>query len=607
MARSFNKNVKNLPSVISVPRTDPIYNTHAYLTKIPYGAIIPFIEAFSKPGDTIADIFAGSGMTGIAAIMSGRNAVISDISVLGQHVGTGLSTVVDEEKFQKIADEVIKKAKENVGFIYKTKRASDKKELELIRTIWSFIYQCPDCERKLVYFEEVGKNGEIPKSCAYCDTPFIKRSWKRVGEKPVRVVVIGENGKQIEQEVSDIDLKRIKQASKDKRQEKIPSYIIDSYREMYTRSALKKASLLETKSFFSSRNAIALYELWSQINKVKDKRIQKKLLFSFTAILTRSSKRYQWSHKRPLNAQNQTYYISPVFYEWNIFELFERKVTASIRSAKVIYDENLISNKCKFEYKLASANQCKHLNDESIDYIFIDPPFGSNIFYADMNLFHEAWLGKKTDDKVEAVIHTFNKKKEGAEKRYFNILKDSFREAFRALKAGGYMSVVFGNSSGSTWAIVQNSLRESGFLPNPCHVAILDKGQRSVKGLSSGKEKIATVDLIITVQKPINNIDLKNTKPLIEADLKYLIRFAIKNIRSQEKINPSYLYASILIEALRNNMKVDNIHLADIIIALRNSGHKINSKTGLIDMGGKRLKSASLTHSVGETADLASI
>ena len=39
-----------------------------------------------------------------------------------------------------------------------------------------------------------------------------------------------------------------------------------------------------------------------------------------------------------------------------------------------------------------------------MDYVFTDPPFGSNIFYSDMHLFHEAWLGKRTDREREAVI-----------------------------------------------------------------------------------------------------------------------------------------------------------------------------------------------------------
>ena len=57
------------------------------------------------------------------------------------------------------------------------------------------------------------------------------------------------------------------------------------------------------------------------------------------------------------------------------------------------------------------------------------------------------------------------------------------------------MSVVFGNSNGTDWGVVQRAIREAGFSAVPAHVAILDKGQRSVKGLNSGSESVVTVDL----------------------------------------------------------------------------------------------------------------
>jgi hypothetical protein len=38
----------------------------------------------------------------------------------------------------------------------------------------------------------------------------------------------------------------------------------------------------------------------------------------------------------------------------------------------------------------------------------------------------------------------------------------------------------------------------------PVHVAILDKGQRSVKGLNSGSEGVVTGDLVVTLQEPSN-------------------------------------------------------------------------------------------------------
>ena len=89
--------LKELPETITAPRTDPIYNCHGYLTKVPVGAIEPFIKAFTQPGDTVADFFAGSGMTGLAAVRLGRKAQLSDISVLGRHISKGYSTSVSPQ------------------------------------------------------------------------------------------------------------------------------------------------------------------------------------------------------------------------------------------------------------------------------------------------------------------------------------------------------------------------------------------------------------------------------------------------------------------------------------------------------------------------------
>jgi hypothetical protein len=58
--------------------------------------------------------------------------------------------------------------------------------------------------------------------------------------------------------------------------------------------------------------------LRNSILAIDDEALRDKLLFVFTAILPRASKRYQWSRQRPLNAQNQTSYIAPIFYEWNV-------------------------------------------------------------------------------------------------------------------------------------------------------------------------------------------------------------------------------------------------------------------------------------------------
>lgn len=589
MQQDIGEQTISLSEVMTVPRTDPIYNCHAYLTKVPVAAIKPFIEAFSKPGDTVADFFAGSGMTGLAAHMTGRKARLSDISVLGQHIANGYLAEVDASSFREAAEQCIAMTREVIGDLYKTRRSTDNAETEMIRTVWSFTYICPSCCSEMVYFDHLSPSGAQPATCPSCEQPFVRRSWRRGADVPVEVVVTGEIGRQHNQGIAETDRKRIQAAQEDGRLAKVPNHSIEPDREMYSRSALAKAGLTETRKFFSPRNAIALYELWNAISKVGDPAVRQKLRFAFTAILPRASRRYQWSAQRPLNAQNQTYYISPVYYEWNIFELFGRKVEAAIRADEVIYGRNSTPLFCKLRerevvYDLASADRLGHLNDNSVDYIFTDPPFGSNIFYSDMSLFHEAWLGKTTDNTSEAVVHTTGKRKNGAEQRYHDLLLGAFREGFRVLKSGGKMSVVFGNSSGRIWGLVQRALRDAGFAAKPVHVAILDKGQRSVKGLNSGSEGVVTVDLIMTVEKPEAAQTKVDARGLSNGDTQHLIDAAIQELPKVEAKNPSHLYGRILSKAIQEHVVLDDLHLGDVLVALRRAGHVIDPKTGTLKL-----------------------
>lgn len=577
---------KTPPETITAPRTDAIYNCHGYLTKVPVGAIEPFIEAFTKSGEVVADLFAGSGMTGLAALKSGRKAALSDISVLGRHIARGYLTPVTRSTLEKAAEAAVDQARKALGDLYGARRATDSAEVEMVRTVWSFTYICPACERNLVYFENLGKAGAAPKECPSCTAAFVRRNWKRGSDVPVEVVVRNEAGRLQEQAVSDFDKRLIDKAASDARQQQIPSLSITEDREMYSRSGLGKAGLTKTAQFFSSRNAIALLELWNAIEKTEDPAARQKLRFAFTAILPRASRRYQWSAQRPLNAQNQTYYIAPVYYEWNVFELFWRKVEASLRSDELLFGSLPLfegGTKEEVTYSIASADNLHHLAPGSVDYVFTDPPFGSNIFYSDMNLFQEAWLGESTDHASEAVVHTTGKRKSGAAGRYEELLRNAFAEAFRVLKPGRHMSVVFGNSNGQIWGLVQRAIRDAGFKAAPVHVAILDKGQRSVKGLNSGSEGVVTVDLILTVQKPLEAEKADDAQELGNGDTQALIAEIVDELPEEDARNPSHIYAHLLKKAIQRHFVLDDLHLGDVLVALRNAGFTVNPKTGLLE------------------------
>ncbi|EKO3708813.1 hypothetical protein LO977_003105 [Vibrio metschnikovii] len=570
-----------MQDILKVGRSDAIYNGHSYLTKVPVMAIVPFIEEYTKAGDTVVDIFAGSGMTAVAAKMTGRNAIVSDISRLGKHIGTGYLSNMSSAEFETEAQRILSDSKAAVGHFYDTLREEDGLKIPFGKTVWSFVYECEHCQNEINYYNTLQDNNWDSKKlkCPSCGEAFVKKGAKFLRDEPVVVSLKGCTGKQIEQHLSKFDYEKIESAESSDIFDHFPSVEIPEDREMYKRSALKKWNLTSTHKFFSHRNAIVLYDLWQRFEQVENQSLRQKLKFAFTAILPRASKRYQWSKKAPLNAAIQNYYIAPVFYEWNVYELIERKINALIKADKQITDYRgsnaLETNQ---EYVTASADNLVHLRDNSVDLVFTDPPFGSNIFYADMNLFHEAWLGEYTDNASEAVMRTTGKDKSKSKEFYQKILTGAFKEARRVLKNNGHLSVVFGNSQGSIWAVVQQALRDAGFTNKPVNITILDKGQRSVKGLNSGTEKVVTLDLIVTVQKCEESsvpeeYELRN-------DGVEVIKKTIDAISFSEELTASHIYLDVLRNAMYEGVTIADIDLGDITQIIHDKGYKIDPNSG---------------------------
>lgn len=572
---------------LRVPRTDPAYNAHGYLTKVPVGAIVPFIDRFTERGELMLDPFAGSGMTGVAAYICGRRCILSDISELGRHVGTNFVNLVDPERFTRVATEVVARAAARVAKLYRTTCGSCGGPAAIAKVVWSFVYRCPSCAGEIVYYGLVAAEGAGGSTCPRCRNPFVRRTARRLEERPVAVFADCDHcGTNVERTADVSDRRAAAAAAQIDVAASWPDVPIPDDREMYRRSALGKSGLVSTGSFFSPRNLRALAVLRQEIDRVSDERLRSKLLFAFTAILPRASKRYQWGPKRPLNAQNQTYYVAPVFYEWNVLDLFQRKVGAAIRADEFIRSTAggplFADEGPRVEYRVGSAADLSWIEDSSVDYVFTDPPFGSNIFYSDMSLFQEAWLGRFTDPAAEAVIHTDSKRKATAARAYEDILTRALSECYRVLRPGRWATVVFSNSRGDVWAMLQRAVKRTGFDLAPAEVRILDKGQRSVKGLNSGREDVVTVDLILSLQKPPEPAVAKHGSRPTPPDPVETVQYVLASVAGQSPITPSHVYLAAIRHYLRTGFDLEQLHFADVLAALRSLGYQVDAEKGVL-------------------------
>ncbi|MEZ4614376.1 MAG: hypothetical protein R2867_02525 [Caldilineaceae bacterium] len=185
---------------------------------------------------------------------------------------------------------------------------------------------------------------------------------------------------------------------------------------------------------------------------------------------------------------NGTLYVPSLLKEIPVTKVVGQHIE---RMVKVLHS----LNKGASVLQTGSLSSLSGLPDDSVDYMFIDPPFGSNIMYSELNFLWEAWLKVKTNAKEEA-IENRNQKKGSTE--YRQLMADCFSETYRALKPGRWITVEFSNTKAAVWNNIQTALTEAGFIV--ANVSSLDKKQGSFNAVTNTTS--VKQDLIISAYKP---------------------------------------------------------------------------------------------------------
>src|SRR5262249_45929367 len=133
----------------------------------------------------------------------------------------------------------------------------------------------------------------------------------------------------------------------------------------------------------------------------------------------------------------------------------------------------------KIEVRQGSSTRT-NLADKSVDYVFTDPPFGGNIPYSEVNFISEAWLGRSTRTRDEAIVSSTQTK--GLE-AYESLLTKAFQEMRRILKPAGKATVVFHSTQADVWQALTSAYSAAGFSVELSN--ILDKKQGSFKQVTT--------------------------------------------------------------------------------------------------------------------------
>lgn len=513
---------------VSEGKSDPIYMAHAYHTKVPHKAIMKYILHYTEPGDVVFDGFSGTGMTGVAAALCNnrqvinelgmqvdnynnifdeegnivtkvgkRRAILNDLSPVATHISYNYNANKEFEKFEKNFLQMLNKIEEKHKWMLTTSH-SNGEEGKINFVAWSEVFACPNCGDEFNYWDAAVdlKESKVREEfkCSSCSILLKKKDIQKVTETQFNNEINGiySQGK--------FDPVLINYSVGNKRYEKVPdeedllvlkkmlTYQEKAYyptNPVIAGDEIGRLKILQFKYVFqlmSIRNNIILGDIYKEIMSSSYKNLG---LFILSASIPNLTWMYRWRINKKGGSTSGTYYICSTPQENNPFNQIKRKLQ-DIKKVSNISNPSVISTQSSLKMSI---------NDNSVDYIFTDPPFGANLMYSELNFIWESWLRLFSNQKTEAIVNNTQGKDENHYKR---LMYSCFKENYRILKPGRWMTVEFSNSKAAIWNAIQEAIQKAGFII--ANVSALDKKQGSFKAVTTATA--VKQDLVISAYKP---------------------------------------------------------------------------------------------------------
>lgn len=221
---------------------------------------------------------------------------------------------------------------------------------------------------------------------------------------------------------------------------------------------------------FSNKQKAQLSYLKHLILKQKNKSVRKSLLLMFSGLVTKANLTYHTSKIATKDGQGDAsafryyrYRLAPNPKDIDLMTYFElrfKKIMEAKREMGYWINERTINN---MQIVRGSATNLDFISDESVDYIYTDPPYGAKIPYLDLSAMWNAWLDldvTEDDYKNEAIEGGEHSK---TKDEYNSLIAKSIQEMYRVLKFDRWMSFVFAHKDPEFWHLIIDTAERCGF------------------------------------------------------------------------------------------------------------------------------------------------
>ena len=462
-----------------------------------------------------------------------RTAILMDLSPAATFIAQNYNSEVNPETFLTASNRALQLIIAQRGWMFRTLHSPSEGEMsealslisssnsdskmklnqvmrgEVNYVAWSDVFSCPECAGEIIFWDSAVDTttgsvlAEFP--CPHCSASLGKRKlqrlWESVHDTELNTVV--RQAKQMPAYISykigtkrfakkpdAADLALVEQIKKVTLPKGCPTHLLhDGYN---TRQPIESHGYTHSHHFYTRRNIIVLGDWKESAQKLSE-------VPNLTSTALVASKLYRFrSQGGSLGAgggpMNGAIYVPSLIKEIPTTKLLKEhiKKTAALKAAVGIAGGSIIGT--------GTSTKIETIADNSVDYIFLDPPFGGNIMYSDLNFLWEDWIGVFTNQDAEAIKNPVQNK---SVEVYRQLMAAAFKEAFRILKKGRWITVEFSNTQSSIWTAIQAAIQEAGFII--ANVSALDKKQGSFKAVTT--TTAVKQDLIISAYKPDGGLE----------------------------------------------------------------------------------------------------
>ena len=398
-------------------RYSKVYGIHKYWARKPWYPISKCIQKYSNEGDTVLDMFVGSGVTALEAILLNRKFIGFDLNPISIFICKNtISRNINIEKFRI----ELEKIRIKLDSIYKELYSTDE--------------TCQLCGNKLI-IQHINIGPKYKgKETGY----FFCEQCGKSKSKKIR-------------KLNSYDY--IKLNKKYNIKKWIPE---NKFPKKFYKDRFSYKGIFKVSDMYTSRNLYFLSELFDFI---KNSKFENKNLFliAFSNTVLHVSK-LKSENVRPLSVNN--YWIPDDYFEENPWLRFLDRAKLIIKAKEILLERCNNSKLGDAEFYNKSCFNTE-LRDESVDYIITDPPYGDAIQYSELSFIWNSWLGYKYNVEEEVIINpTQGKKVED----FFVLLEKSISEASRVLKQDKNYTLCFHNKEFSIWKGVLDIFKKYDFV-----------------------------------------------------------------------------------------------------------------------------------------------